>query len=136
MDQTHEAYIQKLRALQAHKIAEKTQPRRLRAEALEPIERFAQSLAEAGEIANVRLFDETFACAILVCSGMQNLLASGGSIHVTCLSAQHGRVQGHIFWKVNVEVLGRKSRQFSGSDDYSEVFYYLVHCIADQKANN
>src|SRR5690349_8779345 len=74
----HSQYIEKLRDRQHKKVAERTMPDRMRRVALEPVEEFAQSLAEAGEISGFRAVDERFACAILVHPHMQALLSSGG----------------------------------------------------------
>ena len=129
----HSHYIEKLRDRQCQKVAERTMPDRMRRVALEPVEEFAQSLAEAGEITGYRAVDERFACAILVHPHMQSLLSSGGSIQVTCNYAHPARTPGHTFWGMAVEAIGCKPRYFSGTDDYREVFNYLVACIAEQK---
>ncbi len=135
MSEDHSAYIEKLRAQQRQKLAERMQPARWRMQALEPIERFAESLAEAGEISSFRFIEERFVFAILVCSEMQNRLSSGGSIQVSCSYAHPGRAADQIFWRIGVEAVGRKPRFFSGTVDYREVLNYLVHCIAEQKVN-
>jgi len=135
MSEDHSAYIEKLRARQRQKIAERMQPSSWRMQALEPIEQFAESLAEAGEISSFRSMEERFLCAILVCSEMRDRLSSGGSIQVSCHYAHPARVSGQVFWRLGVEAVGKKPRFFNGTADYREILNYLVLCIADQKAN-
>jgi hypothetical protein len=129
----HSQYIEKLRDRQVRKVAERNMPDRMRHIALEPVEEFAQSLAEAGEISGFRAVDDRFACAILAVPNMVTLLSSGGTIQITCNYAHPARTHGHTFWGLAVEAIGCKPRFFSGTEDYREVFNYLVACIAEQK---
>lgn len=129
----HSYYIEKLRDRQIRKVAQRTMPERMRHIALEPVEEFAQSLAEAGEIGGFRAVDGRFACAILVSPHMSARLSSGGTVQVTCNFAHSARTQGNVFWGLSVEAIGCKPRYFSGTDDYREIFNYLVACIAEQK---
>jgi hypothetical protein len=122
-----------LRDRQVRKVAERSMPDRMRHAALEPLEEFAQSLAEAGEISGYRTLADRYSCAILVSPNMHLLLSSGGSIQVTCNYAHPARLHGRTFWGLSVEAIGCKPRFFNGTDDYSEIFRYLVACIADQK---
>jgi len=129
----HSLYIQKLRDRQVRKAAERAMPERMRQIALEPVIQFAESLAQAGEISGYKSIDDRFACSILVCSNMRNLLSAGGSIQITCNYAHLARTAGCTFWGLAVEALGCKPRYFNGSGDYCEVFNYLVVCITEQK---
>lgn len=129
----HSYYVDKLRERQTRKAAERTLPERMRHLALEPVEEFAQSMTEAGEISGYRTVDERFACAILVNPHMEAVLSTGGSIQITCNYAHPARNPGHTFWGLSVEAIGCKPRFFSGTDDYRDLFNYLVACIAEQK---
>ena len=133
MGADHSLYVQKLRDRQVRKAAERTMPDRLRHSALEPLEEFAQSLTEAGEISGYRTLTDRFTCAILVSPNVRSLLSSGGTIQVTCNYAHPARSPGRTFWGLSVEAIGCKPRFFSGTDDYCEIFSYLIACIADQK---
>jgi hypothetical protein len=129
----HTYYIEKLRDRKARKVAERTMAERMRHIALEPVEEFAQSMAEAGEISGFRSVEERFAFAILVSPTIEPVLTSGGSIQITCNYAHPARVSGQTFWGLSVEAIGCKPRFFSGTDDYRDIFNYLVACIAEQK---
>jgi hypothetical protein len=132
----HTYYIEKLRERKARKVAERTLAERMRHAALEPIEEFAQSMAEAGEISGFRTLEDRFACALLVNPHMESVLSTGGSIQVTCNYAHPARNPGQTFWGLSVEAIGCKPRFFSGTDDYRDLFTYLVACIAEQKLAN
>lgn len=126
-------YIERLRARQRQKLGERNQGKTDRARALHPIERFVESLAEAGEISRFHMLDDGCCCAVRVCSEMKTVLASDGSIQIACAHAYGARIPGQLFWRIVVESVGKKPRLFTGTDDYREVLTYLIRCITDQK---